>query len=100
MREGTQVTKPTPPTRTDRDSGAAVSGVGSAQGGRNQTDRLTGEAQDTVSEEAATLVKDRKGLTIEAQVGRSRKKKIDWGDGGKRDIREDRTSISYSEAIT
>ena len=45
--------------------------------------RLTGAAQGAVSEEAATLVKDRTGLTVETEVGRCRKKKIDWRDGGK-----------------
>ena len=35
-----------------------------------------------MSEEAATLVKDRMGLTVEAEVGRRRKKKIDWGGWG------------------
>ena len=70
VREGAHLTKPTPPTRTDRYSGAAVSGVRGVQGGRTQTDRLTGEAQDVVLEEAAPLVKDRTGLTVEVEVGR------------------------------
>ena len=59
-------TNPPPPTRTDSDSGAAVSGVGGARGSRTQIDRLTGAAQDVVLEEAATLEKDRTGLTVEA----------------------------------
>ena len=67
----------------DRDSGVAVSRVGGARGGRTWTDRIKGETQDALSEEAATLVKDRTGLTVEAEVGRHRKKNIDWGDGGK-----------------
>ena len=87
VREGAQVTKPTPLNRTDRDRGAVVSRVGGAQGGRTQADRLTGVAQDAVLEEAATLVGDRKRLTAEAELGQHRKKKIDWEDGGKRDIR-------------
>ena len=69
------------------------------RGGRTQTDRLTVAAQNTVSEEAATLVKDRTGIKVEAEVGRRRKKKIDWGDGGKRNIREDRTSSAHNEAM-
>ena len=61
----------------DSDSGAAVSGVRGARGGRTQTDRLTAAAQDTVLEEATMLVKDKTGLTVEAEVGRRRKKKND-----------------------
>ena len=59
---------PPPPTttRTDRNSGAAVSRVGAA--GRTRTYRLTGAAQDTVPEEAVTLVGDSTGLTAEAKV--------------------------------
>ena len=76
VRKGNQVTPPPPrspasPTRLDRDSGTAVRGVGGAQGGPGDNtgtgtegmetgiirmDRLTGAAQDVVSEEAATLV--------------------------------------------
>ena len=52
-----------------------------------------------MSEEAATLVKDRTGLTVKVEVGRSRKKTIDRGDGGKRNIFEDRTSSDHSEAM-
>ena len=48
--------------------------------------------------EAAMLVKDRTGLKVEAEVGRCRKKTIDWGDGGKRNICEDRTLSDHSEA--
>ena len=70
--EGDQVTKPTPPIRTDRDNRAAISGVADARGGRTQIDRLTGTTQDAVSEEAAMLVTDRRGLKVEAQVGRCR----------------------------
>ena len=51
-----------------------------------------------MSEEAAMLVKDRIGLKVEAEVGRCRKETIDWGDGGRRNIREDRTLSSHSEA--
>ena len=71
---GVQVTKPTLPTRTDRDSGEAFRGVGGAQGVRTHTERLTVAAQDALLEEAATLVKDRTGLTVEAEVGRRRKR--------------------------
>ena len=66
VHEGDQVTKPTRPTRTDRDNRTAVIGVRGALGGRTQIDRLTGAAKDAVSEEAATLVKDRTGLKVEA----------------------------------
>ena len=66
VKEGGQVTKPTRPTRTYRDNRAEVIGVRGALGGRTQTDRLTGAAQDAVSEEAATLVKYRTGLKVEA----------------------------------
>ena len=65
MREGGHVTKPTPTTRTDRDSRAAVRRVRGTRGGINQTDRITGASQDVVSGEAATLVGDRTGLTLE-----------------------------------
>ena len=98
MHKGGQVKKPTPPIRTDRDNSAAISGVAGARGGRTQTDRLTGAAQDAVSEEADMLVKDRTGLKLGAEVGWCRKKTIDWGDGGRRDIREDRTLSAHSEA--
>ena len=64
--EGAQVTKPTPPIRTDKENRATISGVAGAQGGRNQTDRLTGAAQDAVSEEVTMLVKDRTGLKVES----------------------------------
>ena len=83
----------------DRDNREAVSGVGGARGGITQTDRLTVAAQYAVSEEAATLVKYRTGLRVEAEVGRCRKKTVDWGDGGKRNIREDRTLSAHSEAM-
>ena len=99
VHEGAQVTKPTPPpTRMDRDNRAAVRGVGGARGGRTQTDRLTGAAQDAVSEEAATLVKGRTGVKVEAEVGICRKKTMDWGNGGKHNIRENRTLSAHSEA--
>ena len=99
VHEGAQVTKPTPPpTIMDRYNRAEFTGVVGARGGRTQRDRLTGALQDAVSEEAATLVKDRTGLKVEAEVGRCRKKTIDWGYGGKRNIREDRTLSSHSEA--
>ena len=81
MHEGDQVTKPTPPIRTHIYNRAAISGVAGARGGRTETDRLTGAAQDAVSEEDAMLVKDRTGLKVEAEVGQCRKKTIDWGDG-------------------
>ena len=42
-----------------------------------------GATQDVVSEEATTLVKDRTGLTVEAEVDWRRKKTIDFWDGGK-----------------
>ena len=64
VHEGAQVTKPTPPIRTHIYIRAAISGVAGAQGGKTETDRLTGAAQDAVSEEAATLVKYRTGLEI------------------------------------
>ena len=51
-----------------------------------------------MSEEAAMLVKDRRGLKVEAQVGRCRKKTSDWGDGGIRNICEDRALSAHSEA--
>ena len=86
--EGDQVTKPTTPTKADRDNRAVVNGVGGARGGRTQTERLTGEAQDAVSEESATLVKERTGLKVEAELGRYRKKTMDWGDGGKKECRK------------
>ena len=56
-------------------------------------------AQDAVSEEAAMLVKDRTGLIVEAEVGRCIKKTSDWGDGGKRNISENRTLSAHSEAM-
>ena len=81
VHEGDQVTKPTTPTKTDRDNRAVVNGVGGARGGRTQTG-LTGEAQDAVSEESDTLVKERTGIKVEAELGRYRKKTMDWVDGG------------------
>ena len=57
-----------------------------------------GATQDAVSEEASMLVKDRTGLKVEAQVGQCRKKTSDWGDGGIRNICEDRTLSDHSEA--
>ena len=98
VHEGTQVKKPPSLIRKDRYNRVAVSGVAGAQGGRTQTYRLTGAAQDAVSEEDAMLVKHRTGLKVEAEVGQFRKKTIDWGDGGKRNIREDRTLSAHSEA--
>ena len=98
MHEGAQVTKPTPSIRTDRDNRAAISGVAGAREGRTQTDRLTGVAQDTFLEEAFMLVKDRTGLKVETKVGWCRKKTINWGDGGRRNIRKDRTLSAHSEA--
>ena len=83
VHERSQVKKESSPTRTDRDSGAAFSGVGGAQGERTQTGRLTVVAQDAVSEYASTLVGYRTGLAEEAEVGRRINKIIDWGDGGK-----------------
>ena len=56
-------------------------------------------AQDAVSDKAATLVGESTGLTAEAEVGRRRKKLKCKRDGGKRNIREDMTSIAHSEAI-
>ena len=61
-----------------------VRGVRGEQGGITQTERLTGAEQDAVSEEAATLVKDTTGLTVESEVGRRIKKTIDWVDGEKK----------------
>ena len=61
----------------DRDNRAAVSGVGRARGGRTHIDRLTGAAHDAVSEEAATLVKDRTGLKLELEVGWCRKETME-----------------------
>ena len=76
--------KKTPPiTRTNRDSGAVVSGVGGAQGSSTQTESLTGAAQDEVSEEVVKLAVDRTGLTSEVEAGQGRKKRIDLGDGEK-----------------
>ena len=99
MHKGDQVTKPTPPPiRTDRDNKAAISGVADARGGRTHTDRLTGATQDAVSEEAAMLVKDRRGLKVEAQEGWCRKKTSDWEDGGRRNIREEWTLSAHSES--
>ena len=93
--------KKTPsPTRTDRYSRAAVSGVRGARGGRTQTDRIAGAAQDAVLEEASMLVGDRTGLTAEAELGRRRNKTIDLEDWGKWNICEDMTSSAHSEAIT
>ena len=69
------------------------------QGGRNHTDRLTGATQDEVLEEAVTLVKDSTGLKVEAEVVRCINKTMDWGDEGKRNIREDRTLSVHSEAM-
>ena len=99
VREEAQVKKTTPPARTDRDSGAAVRGVGRAQGGRTQTYRLTGAVQDVVLDEDDTLVKDSTGLTVEAEVVQCRKKTMDWGDGGKINICKDRASSAHSEAM-
>ena len=50
-------------------------------------------------EDAAKLVGDRTVLTVEAEVGRSRNKTLDWGDGGTRNICEDRTSSDHIEAM-
>ena len=44
-------------------------------------------------------MKDRTGLIVEAEVSWRRKKIIDWGDGGKGNISEDRTSSAHSEAM-
>ena len=55
-----------------------------------------GAAQGAVPEEAATLVKDRTGIKLEAEVGRCRKKTMDWE---KNNIREDRTLSAHSEAM-
>ena len=52
-----------------------------------------------MSEEAATLVKDRTGIKVEAGVGRCRKKTMDWGDGGNGNIREARILSANSEAM-
>ena len=98
MHEEPQIIKPIPSIRTDRDNRAAVRGVAGARGDRTQTDRITGAAQDAVLEEAAMLVKDRTGLKVEAEVGRCRKKTIDWGDGGKHNICEDMTLSSHSKS--
>ena len=56
-------------------------------------------AQDAVSEEAATLVGDRTGLTEEVEVGWRIKKTIYWGVEGKVNIRKDMTSSAHSEAM-
>ena len=98
VHEGDQVTKPTPPIRTDRDNRAEINRVAGVQGGRSHTYRLTGAAQDAVSEEAVMLVKDRTGLKVEGEVGRCRKKTIYWGDGRRQNICEDRTLSAHSEA--
>ena len=45
------------------------------------------------------LVKDRTGLTAEAEIGRRRKNRIDWGDGGKINTREDSTLSAHSDAM-
>ena len=50
-------------------------------------------------EEAVTFVGDRIGLTAEADVRRRRNKTIDWGDGVKRNIRDDMTLRNHSEAM-
>ena len=50
-----------------------------------------------MSEEAAMLVKERTGLKVEAEVGRCRKKTIDWKDGVKRNICEERKLSAHSE---
>ena len=52
-----------------------------------------------MSEEAATLVKYRTALKVEAELDRLRKKTIDWGDRGEINIREDRTLSAHSEAM-
>ena len=52
-----------------------------------------------MSEEAATLVKYRTGIKVEAEIGRCRKKTMDWGDRGKRNICEDGTVRAHSEAM-
>ena len=44
------------------------------------------------------LVKDRRGIKVEAQEGRCRKKTSDWEDGGRRNIREEITLSAHSEA--
>ena len=56
-------------------------------------------AQDTVSEEAAMLMKNSTGLKVKAEVGRCIEKTMDWGYEKKRNIREDRTLSAHSEAI-
>ena len=81
VHKGAQVKKPTPFIRTDRNNRAAIIRVADSRGGRTQTYRLTGVTQDAVSEEAAMLVKDRRGLKVEAQVGQCRKKKVIGGMG-------------------
>ena len=88
-----------PPTGTDIDSGAAVSGARGARWGITHTYRLTGAAQDAVSEEAATLVGYRVGPPTEAEVGRRRKKTIDWGMK-KNKIHEDMILSAHSAAMT
>ena len=98
MHEGAQIKNQPPPIRTDRDNRAAISGVADARGGRTHTDRRTGATQDAVSEEAAVLVKDRRGLKVEAQVSRCRNKTSEWGDGGRWNICEDRTLSAHSES--
>ena len=99
VHEGAQVTKPTPPPiRKDRDNKVEISGVADGRGGRTHTDRLTGATQDALSEEAAMLVKDRRGIKAEAQVGRCRKKTNNWGEGGRQNICEDRKLSVHSEA--
>ena len=69
------------------------------EGGRTHTYRLTVAAQDAGSEEAAMLVKDRRGLKVEAQEGWCRKKTSEWEDGGIRNIREERTLSAHSETM-
>ena len=77
----------------------AVIRVRDVLGGRTQTDGLMGAVHYSVSEEVSTLVGDRTGLTAEAEVGRRRKKTIDWEDGEEINIHEDRTSSAHSESM-
>ena len=74
VRNGGQVRNPPPPPHQEGQRHFGVSRWSRSctreieKSGRTWTDRLTEAAQDAVLEEAVTLLGDRTGLTVEAQV--------------------------------
>ena len=68
------------------------------QGGRTQMYRLTVAAQYVISEDVVMLVGDRTGITVEVELGRSRKNVL-IGGMGEIFIHEDMPSSAHSEYI-